>query len=189
VTVAAEAERDAAENRALALKTIAMANAEAAKIEAQGIREKGAAQAEAEAAMTEARNKLSKDIIEFELARERIRIIPSALAEAVKPIEKIKDIRIFDTGGLVNGKTNGNGAGIGLGDGLAGQLLSLQANKPIVNSILAEAGFGGGANALDSLLGSVTSKEPVKADEVATVDAVADGVGKPIPQDVTIPKS
>jgi flotillin len=98
VTVAAQAERDAAENRSAAIKTIALANAEAAKIEAEGIREKGAAQAEAEAAMTEARNKLSAALIELELARERIRIIPSALAEAVRPIEKINEIRIFDTG-------------------------------------------------------------------------------------------
>ncbi len=170
VTVAAEAEKDAAENRAQAIKIIALANADAAKIEAEAIREKGAAQAEA--AMTEARNKLSRDIIEFELTRERIRIIPVALAEAVRPIEKIKDIRIFDTGGLVNGKTKSDGAGIGLGDGLAGQLLALQANKPIVNSILAEAGFAGGNNALDSLLGSVTAKE-------SKVDGVPDGADRP----------
>jgi uncharacterized membrane protein YqiK len=155
VTVGAQAERNAAEDRSAAIKTIALANAEAAKIEAEGIREKGAAQAEAEAAMTEARNKLSAALIEFELARERIRIIPSALAEAVRPIEKINEIRIFDTGGLVNGKAASDG-GIGLGDGLAGQLLSLQANKPIVDTILAEAGFSGGGNALDTLLGSAS---------------------------------
>ena len=117
--------------------------------------------------MTEARNKLSAALIEFELARERIRIIPSALAEAVRPIEKIKEIRIFDTGGLVNGKANSDGGGIGLGDGLAGQLLSLQANKPIVDTILAEAGFSGGGNALDTLLSSTASKEPIKMDRAS----------------------
>ncbi|MGO4572471.1 flotillin family protein [Microvirga sp. 2TAF3] len=164
VTVSAQAEKDAAENKAQAIKTIAMANAEAAKIEAEGIREKGNAQAEAEAAMTEARNKLSANVIEFELTRERIRIIPAALAEAVRPIEKIKDIRIFDTGGLVNGKTNAEGAGIGLGDGLAGQLLSLQANKPIVDTILAEAGFAKGGNPIETLLGSVTSGGAIKVE-------------------------
>jgi uncharacterized membrane protein YqiK len=176
VTVAAQAERDAAENRSTAIKTIALANADAAKIEAEGIREKGAAQAEAEAAMTEARNKLSAALIEFELARERIRIIPSALAEAVRPIEKIKEIRIFDTGGLVNGKASSDG-GIGLGDGLAGQLLSLQANKPIVDTILAEAGFSGGGNALDTLLSSTASKEPIK------VERASDRSSKPLSQE------
>jgi flotillin len=181
VTVAAQAEKDAAEDKAQAIKTIALANAEAAKIEAEGIREKGAAQAQAEAAMTEARNKLSPSIIEFELTRERIRIIPVALAEAVKPIEKIKDIRIFDTGGLINGKSAADGAGIGLGDGLASQLLSLQANKPILNSILAEAGFSGGGNALDTLLGSVTAKNSIKVEGIADTTARTtspDGSGK-----------
>ncbi len=156
MTVSAEAERDAADNRAQAIRTIAVANADAAKIEAAGIREKGAAQADAEAAMSEARNKLSSAVIAFELNRERIRIIPSALAEAVRPIEKIKDIRIFDTGGLVNGQASAGGSGLGLGDGLAGQLLTLQANRPIVNAILSEAGFGDRGNAFDTLLGSVT---------------------------------
>ena len=156
VTVSAEAERDAADNRAQAIRTIAVANADAAKIEAAGIREKGAAQADAEAAMSEARNKLSSAVIGFELNRERIRIIPSALAEAVRPIEKIKDIRIFDTGGLVNGQASAGGSGLGLGDGLAGQLLTLQANRPIVNAILSEAGFKDQGNAFDTLLGSVT---------------------------------
>ena len=158
VTVSAQAEKDAAENRAEAIKTIALANAEAAKIEAEGIREKGAADAEAEAAMTEARNKLSPAIIEYELSRERIRIIPAALAEAVKPIEKIKDIRIFDTGGLVGGKGASDGGGIGLGEGLAGQLLALQANRPIVSTILAEAGFADGGNPVDTLLEAAAGK-------------------------------
>lgn len=44
---------------------------------------------------------LAPTIIEFELTRERIRVVPLALAEVVKPIEKISDIRIFDTGGML----------------------------------------------------------------------------------------
>ncbi|MGO8506915.1 flotillin domain-containing protein, partial [Rhizobium leguminosarum] len=56
---------------------------------------------ESEPLLNDARNKLSSAIIEFEITRELIRIIPQALAEAVKPIEKISDIRIFDTGGMI----------------------------------------------------------------------------------------
>jgi flotillin len=154
VTVAAQAERDAAENQAEAIKTLATAKADAAKIEAEAIREKGRAEADAEAAMNEARNKLAQAIIEYELTRERIRIVPSALAEAVKPIEKISDIRIFDTGSALGGARMGGSSGVGLGEGLAGQLLAFQANKPILDRILQEAGFAGGANAIDSLLGA-----------------------------------
>ena len=112
--------------------------------------------------LNEARNKLSQTIIEFEITRERIRIIPEALAEAVKPIEKISDIRIFDTGGMLGRGNGANGdSGIGLGEGLAGQLLSYQANKPILDRLLKEAGFDGD-NAISSLLGNLDGAKPAK---------------------------
>ncbi len=96
----------------------------------------------------EARNKLSAEMIDYDLNLARINVIPSALAEAVKPIEKISDIRIFDTGSMLgrggaNGHGNGNG-GLGLGDGLAAQLLSVSAFKPMIDKILSEAGFPAG---------------------------------------------
>ena len=90
VTVAAEAEKDAAENRATAIKTIALGQGRGRQDRgARHPREGRGPGRSAKLRMTEARNKLSPQIIEFELTRERIRIIPSALAEAVKPIEKI----------------------------------------------------------------------------------------------------
>ncbi|ASW07336.1 MULTISPECIES: flotillin domain-containing protein [unclassified Rhizobium] len=159
VTIAAEAEKQAATDQADAIKTLATAEADAAIIKAKGILETGKATAESEALLNEARNKLSPAIIEFEITRERIRIVPAALAEAVKPIEKISDIRIFDTGGMLgrNGNGTGGGSGVGLGEGLAGQLLSYQANKPILDRLLKEAGFDGD-NAISALLGNLDGK-------------------------------
>ncbi len=159
VTIAAEAEKQAATDQADAIKTLATAEADAAIIKAKGILETGKATAESEALLNEARNKLSPAIIEFEITRERIRIVPAALAEAVKPIEKISDIRIFDTGGMLgrNGNGAGGGSGVGLGEGLAGQLLSYQANKPILDRLLKEAGFDGD-NAISALLGNLDGK-------------------------------
>ena len=52
---------------------------------------------------------------------------------------------------------------MGLGEGLAGQLLAFQANKPILDRILKEAGFTGDANAVESLLAGVTAKPDGKA--------------------------
>jgi flotillin len=159
VTVAAEADKQAALDRAEAMRTLASAEAEAATIKASGVREMGKAQAENEQLLNEARNKLSAAVIEFELTRERIRIIPLALAEAVKPIEKISDIKIFDTGGMLGRGASGGaggGNGIGLGDGLASQLLAYQANKPILDRVLREAGFSG-ADALGALLNGTES--------------------------------
>jgi flotillin len=156
VTVAAEAEKQAALDQAEAMQTLASAEAEAAKVKAAGVREMGKATAENEQLLNEARNRLSAAIIEYELMRERIKVIPQALAEAVKPIEKISDIRIFDTGGMLGrgGDGNGHGNGIGLGDGIASQLLAYQANKPILDRLLKEAGFAG-ADPIKALLGGL----------------------------------
>ena len=161
VTVAAEAEKQAALDQGDAMRTLASAEAEAATVKASGVREMGKAQADAEKLLNEARNALNPAIIEFELTRERIRIIPLALAEAVKPIEKISDIKIFDAGGMLRGAGGDGNGSVGLGEGLAGQLLAYQANKPIIDRVLREAGFTG-PNPLDALLGgTATPAHPV----------------------------
>lgn len=144
VTVKAEAERQAAEDLAAAVKIQAEAEAEAAKIRATGVIELGEAEARAERAKNEARNALAANIIDFELAKARVEIVPLALAQAMKPIEKISDIRIFSAGGLAGslGGTAGEHNGSPVGD-LSGQLLSFTAQKPILDEILAQAGFKG----------------------------------------------
>ncbi|WP_306180569.1 flotillin family protein [Rhizobium sp. AN73] len=158
ITVKAEAEREAAENLAAAAKIGAEAEAQAAKIRAEGIIALGDAEAQAERAKNDARNALSGDIIEFELARARIAIIPEALAEAMKPIEKISDIRIFSAGnlaGALGGSGNGQ-SGNGLGD-LSSQLLSFTAQKPVLDEILAQAGFKGADPTQALLAASITN--------------------------------
>ncbi len=175
VTVAATAEKEAAQSRAEAIETIASANANAAKTEATGIREKGLAEAEALTAINTAKNAIGDNVISFELARERIRIVPEAIAQAVKPIENIKEIRIFDTGGMLGrGTGDGGASGVGTGEGLAGQLLSYQANKPVLDRVLSEAGFTGGDNAIDTLVASVNgSSATPKAAPVPAAPAPA----------------
>lgn len=144
VTVKAEAERQAAENLAAATKIEAEAEAAAAKIRAAGVIELGEAQARAERAKNEARNALSPAIIEFELNKARVDIVPAALAQAMKPIEKISDIRIFSAGNLVGAMNGGGGReqSGAVGD-LSSQLLSFTAQKPILDEILKQAGFEG----------------------------------------------
>jgi flotillin len=119
-------------------------------------------------------------MIDYDLNLARINIIPNALAEAVKPIEKISDIRIFDTGGLLGrggaagGNSGGGGSGgLGLGDGLAAQLLSVSAFKPIIDKILNEAGFPAGPDALTSLTNALAAKQLAPSSEPPAADAVA----------------
>jgi flotillin len=192
ITVMAEAENQAATNKAEAITMLARADADAATTRAAGVKSLGQAEAEVAALKAEARNKLSQAIVDYDLTLARINIIPKALAEAVKPIEKISDIRIFDTGGLLgrgggNGAMNGHGNGLGLGDGLAAQLLSVSAFKPIIDKILAEGGFAAGPDALTSLTNALAAQqlasptEPLAIedeDDVVTPPATISGTGK-----------
>lgn len=166
ITVKAEAERQAAENLAAALKIQAQAEAEAAKVKATGVIELGEAQARAERAKNEARNALATSIIDFELAKARVDIVPAALAQAMKPIEKISDIRIFSAGGLAGalGGAQAGPAGNPIGD-LAGQLLSFSAQKPILDEILSQAGFTG-ADPTQALLAASLGDKVLKPADV-----------------------
>jgi flotillin len=180
ITVMAEAEKQAAANKAEAINVLARADADAASTRATGVKALGQAEAEVAALKAEARNKLGAEIIDYDLNLARINIIPSALAEAVKPIEKISDIRIFDTGSLLGrggagGGASSSGGNLGLGDGLASQLLSVSAFKPIIDKILTEAGFATGPDALTSLTNALAAAQLANPGEpLAAPEARAD---------------
>jgi flotillin len=181
ITVMAEAEKQAAANKAEATNVLAKADANAASTRAAGVKTLGQAEAEVATLKADARNRLSPEMIAYDLNLARINIIPSALAEAVKPIEKISDIRIFDTGSLLGrgaaagggsggaGLGGGLGSSLGLGDGLASQLLSVSAFKPIIDKILVEAGFAAGPDALSSLTTALAAQQLANSVETPTV--------------------
>ncbi|MBI1208723.1 MAG: flotillin family protein [Azospirillum sp.] len=168
VTVAARAEHDAAQDRAQALRTEAVAEAEAVKVRAEAKAREYEVDAEGQRRLNEARNTLSAAIIDLEVTKERLRIIPLALAEAVRPIEKIGEVKIIDMGqrggtALGGGAAPGAGAPAGGADRFVEALLAYRANAPIVDRLLAEAGFAGN-NPVDGLLKAATgANEPPPA--------------------------
>jgi uncharacterized membrane protein YqiK len=157
ITVAAEAEKDAAQNHALAVTTRAAANLRNYEAEAEGQKR-----------LNEARNTLSSALIDFDLTKERLRTIPLALSETVRPLEKIGDVKIIDLGGGLSGRAGG-GNGIATGpaggpmDGLLGSLLAYRANAPVIDRLLAEAGFDSGSNPLQALV-SATHSSPTHSE-------------------------
>jgi flotillin len=157
VTVSAQAEREAAENRASAIRTIAQAEADAAKIKAEGQATTYQVDADGQRKLNEARNAMSDKVIDFEVARERLRIIPLAVAEAVKPLQNIGDVKIIDMGGgLPGGSINGSGKG-GRMDMLVDSLLAYRANAPVIDQLLTEAGFPNTSGLVSTLLGGATA--------------------------------
>jgi flotillin len=153
ITVAAEAERSAAENRASAIRTLAQAEADAAKIKAEGQAMTYAVDADGQRKLNEARNAMSDKVIDLEVARERLRIIPMALAEAVKPLQNIGDVKIIDLGGGMPGGSGGAAGKNGRMDSLVEGLLAYRANSPVIDQLLKEAGFTTAGNPVETLFG------------------------------------
>lgn len=141
LTVAAEAERQAAEDQAQAIRTLAEANAANYEVEAEGKRK-----------LNDATNVLSPEQIAMQVKLELIRALPEIIAASVKPIERIDGIKIIQVDGLTQGKAggaNGAGAGASVGGNLAEQAvaaaLAYRAQQPLIDSLLEEVGFKGGA--------------------------------------------
>lgn len=171
ITVSAQAERNAAQDKATASLTLAQAEADAARIRAEAQAKTYDVEAEGQRKLNEARNMLSAAIIEYEITRERLRVIPAALAEAVRPMEKIGDVKIIDFGGALGVARGGVGqAGGGNGsvpDNLLNSLLAYRANAPMIDKLLAEAGFSPSEGLVQSLVnGAGSPAEPVENEEV-----------------------
>jgi uncharacterized membrane protein YqiK len=139
VKVAAEAEKEAAENRAMALRVEAEAKREAALAEAAGI-----------AAINEAKNRLGAAQIDLAVRMQLIQSLPLIIQQAVKPMEKIESIRLFQVNGMPMGGSGQAGEGGGGGNNAnSGSLpeqamnaaLQYQVAKPIVDAIMKDAGL------------------------------------------------
>src|SRR5688572_212682 len=100
IKVAAEAEKDAAENHAQAITIRAEANLRNYQVEAEG-----------KAILNDAINKLSAEQIGMQVKLALIEALPRIIEQSVKPIEKIDGIKIFQVDGLTRGNSNGNGNG------------------------------------------------------------------------------
>ncbi len=135
IRLAAQAEKDAAQDRAEARREEAQAEADAIKIKADAKKEDLLAEAEGKRAITDAENTLSQDIIAMKVDLARLEAMPGIVAEMVKPAEKIDSIKIHQVGGI-GGGTNGGSHSSG--------------DKPVVNQ------------ALDSIMGMAVQMPALK---------------------------
>ncbi|MBL8250950.1 MAG: flotillin family protein [Candidatus Competibacter sp.] len=138
VRVAAEAEKDAAENHAQAVKIKAEAQQVQSQVDAKGIEMRNAAL-----------NTLAADQIAMQVKMRLLEVLPAIIEASVKPIEKIDGIKIVQVDGLNRGASGAGGGSSGSGGGnLAEQAvaaaLAYRAQQPILDAVLSEIGMKGG---------------------------------------------
>lgn len=137
VKVAATAEKEAAQDRAEAIRVEAAARQAAALAEAEGKR-----------ALNEALNTLSAAQIDLQVRSLLLQQLPQIIEQAVKPMEKIDSIRIFQVNGLNSGDAPEGvpgspnlGAGATFPEQVVNSALRYQVAKPIIDAVMKDAGL------------------------------------------------
>jgi uncharacterized membrane protein YqiK len=147
LTVAAGAEKAAANDRGAAVRAEAEAQADADKIRSIAAKIRHEVEAEGQLLMNQAQNVLTP---EARLSAMRIRLIDKMegiIRESVKPMERIEGIRILQVDGLAGGGGSGYGGGSGeasLADSVVNSALRFRAQAPLVDQLLREIGVDGG---------------------------------------------
>ncbi len=176
IRVDAEAEKDAASNRAEAARREAEGEAEAEKLRAEAARVRFEVEAAGQQAINEAANLLSSDQIGLQMKLALLKVLPEVIRESARPMEAIDSIKIVQVDGLTSRGGSGDGSASGSGSNggsgnLAGDALSAalayRAQAPVLDGLLKELGLDG------SSLGTLV---PTAAQGVESPPASADDI-------------
>ena len=153
IKVQAEAEKDAATNRAQAIKFEAQGEAEAEKLRAEAARVRFEVEAAGQRAINEAANILSMEQISLQTKMALLKVLPEVIRESAKPMEAIDSIKIVQVDGLTNGgrAANDGAGGSGGAGGGSGNLasdavaaaLAYRAQAPVLDGLMKELGLDG----------------------------------------------
>ncbi len=175
IRVDAEAEKDAAQNRAEAARREAEGEAEAEKLRAEAARVRFEVEAAGQRAINEAANILSSDQISLQTKLALLKVMPDLVRESAKPMEAIESIKIVQVDGLTNGggKSSGGAGGSGGGSGnlatdAVSAALAYRAQAPVLDGLMKELGLDG--SSLDGLVkGPAQAEAPTETPRLAEV--------------------
>ncbi len=169
ITVAAEAEKQASEDKADSVTIMANADADKERIEAQGQADSVRLRAEADEVrykveadgkrgINEAANTLSVEQIAMQVKMQLLAQMPEIIRESVRPMEQIDGIKIIQVDGLNaapaiggDGESGGGGGG-NLADQVVSSALRYRGQAPLIDSLLSEVGLD--ASSLNGLSGA-----------------------------------
>ena len=165
ITVAATAEKEAADARAVALRTEAVAEADAEKARAEGRAAAFAVDAAGQTALNEATNVLNTEQTALLLRRAMLDALPSIIAAASKPMEQIDKISILDARGLHGGAgaPDGSDGSGNLADAAVAAAMKYRVGGPLIDALMSELGMSG-----SSVNGLLSGAKPVEAPEQAS---------------------
>ncbi len=170
VKVQAEAEKEAAGNRAAAMRLDAEGEAESEKLRAEAARVRFEVEAAGQRAINEAANILSSNQISLQTKMALLKVLPEVIRESAKPMEAIDSIKIVQLDGINQKGGGGNGIASkgGDGNGSSGNLatdavsaaLSYRAQAPVIDGLMKELGLDG--SSLENLVSGATkvTEEP-----------------------------
>jgi len=181
IKVAAQAEKQAAADRAEAVRIEAQGQADKKRLTAQGEAdaqlliaqaqaEQYRVEAEGQEAINTAANMLSPDQIDMQIRMALLERLPAIIAESVKPIENIDGIKILQIGGNgagMLGQGNGGGSSTGNSDGgskgsladdMVNSALRYRSQAPLIDHLLGELGLAGGGD-INALTGALVDSQ------------------------------
>lgn len=149
IKVEAEAEKDAAANRAAAAKLAAEGEAEAEKLRAEAARIRFEVEAEGQRAVNEAANLLSSNQVSLQTKLALLKVLPEIVRESVRPLEAIDSIKIVQVDGITpRGPSQVGNGGVGNGSGnlandAVSAALAYRAQAPMIDGLMKELGLSG----------------------------------------------
>jgi len=179
IKVQAEADKQAAADRAEAARLAAQGEAESEKLRADAARVRFEVEAAGQRAINEAANLLSSDSISMQTKLALLKVLPEVIREAAKPMEAIDSIKIVQVDGLTGaGGAAGAGGAVPAagGDNLASSAvaaaLRYRAQAPIVDGLMKELGFDG--SSLDNLVAGAAAGTAETPADLPTVTVIPD---------------
>jgi len=156
IKVEAEAEKDAAANRAAATKLAAEGEAEAEKLRADAARVRFEVEAAGQRAVNEAANLLSSNQVSLQMKLALLKVLPEIVRESVRPLEAIDSIKIVQVDGITaRGPSQVGNGGVSNGSGNLAHdavtaALAYRAQAPVIDGLMKELGLSGAS--LESLV-------------------------------------
>lgn len=190
VKVQAEAEKEAAGNRAAAMRLDAEGEAESEKLRAEAARVRFEVEAAGQRAINEAANILSSNQISLQTKMALLKVLPEVIRESAKPMEAIDSIKIVQLDGINQNGGGGNGIASkgGAGNGSSGNLatdavsaaLSYRAQAPVIDGLMKELGLDG--SSLENLVSGATKVTEEPAPVVTAKVEAEEKPAKPAPR-------